>query len=322
MIAAHAGHDASGSQPMLVPLILLVVVGAGYVMLAGLRQREARGWSRWRTAGFLTGIALLILALDPLLAPFPTDDFRTHMYQHLLIGMYAPLALVLGAPLTLVLRSVSPQRGRAIVRALRSGPGRFLAHPATALTLNLGGLALLYFTPLYEATTRSATLHHLVHLHFFVAGYVFAYAIAGRDPGPHRPAVPVRLVYIGAAVLGHAVLAQLLYAGVGVQVDVPAQQLHGGASLMYFGGDIAELLLAFALVSTWRPRRGLHSPPNDGRELHSCRRTVVRARRVDLESTTALSYDLAHSMPIGGIRRKLLNHGAHHPPRPRTCGAQ
>jgi putative membrane protein len=34
-------------------------------------------------------------------------------------------------------------------------------------------------------------------------------------------------------------------------------QVQGGAEIMYYGGDIAELLLAAALVATWRPRAPL-----------------------------------------------------------------
>ena len=34
---------------------------------------------------------------------------------------------------------------------------------------------------------------------------------------------------------------------------------------MYYGGDIAELLLAFALVSTWRPVR--NTAPRRARSL-------------------------------------------------------
>jgi putative membrane protein len=59
------------------------------------------------------------------------------------------------------------------------------------------------------------------------------------------------------AVAVHAVLSQLMYAGLFVQVRVPSDQLRGAGELMYYGGDIAELLLALALLTTWRPpRRG------------------------------------------------------------------
>ena len=98
-------------------------------------------------------------------------------------------------------------------------------------------------------------VHGLIHTHFFVAGYLFAWVIAGPDPAPHRPSVPTRLVVLGVAIALHAVMSQMLYAGILVQVPVTAAQRQGAGELMYYGGDIAELLLAIALVLTWRPRR-------------------------------------------------------------------
>lgn len=40
----------------------------------------------------------------------------------------------------------------------------------------------------------------------------------------------------------------------------PIHQVQGGAEIMYYGGDIAELLPAAALVAIWRPehRRAAH----------------------------------------------------------------
>ncbi|WP_139004016.1 cytochrome c oxidase assembly protein [Arthrobacter crystallopoietes] len=253
--ATHTGGHAGDGVETILPLAVLVLLAAGYLVLAARRRKEPLGWSSWRTASFLTGTGLLALALTPALSPFPAGDFRGHMYQHLLIGMYAPLALVLSAPVTLALRSLPRRHGRIIGRALRSPPIRVLAHPVTALILNLGGLTLLYFTPLYTLTTQSQTLHHLVHLHFLAAGYLFAYAIAGPDPAPHRPTVPARLVILGVAIAGHAVLAQLLYAGLFIRVPVPVAELRGAGDMMYYTGDIAELLLALALITTWRPQR-------------------------------------------------------------------
>lgn len=257
MTTAHEMHQhgAGGAWEALLPVAVLAAAATAYLLLAVRRRREPRGWSPWRTGAFLTGLALLALALVPQLSPFPVGTFHGHMYQHLLIGMYAPIALVLGAPVMLLLRSVRPSTGRAIGRVLRSRPAHLIANPVTALALNLGGLAVLYFTPLYDATAANPALHHLVHLHFLAAGYLFAWVIAGPDPAPRRPSVPARLVVLGVAILGHAVLSQLIYAGALIQVTAPAGELRAGGDLMYFGGDIAELLLALALVTTWRPRR-------------------------------------------------------------------
>ncbi|NHC47183.1 cytochrome c oxidase assembly protein [Motilibacter sp. K478] len=236
-------------------LTLASTLAVTYAWAALARRREPRGWSGRRAASFLAGCLLLGVALLPALSPYPPGDFRWHMAQHLLIGMVAPLLLVLGAPVTLLLRTLPRHQGRAVGRVLRSRPARLVANPATALTLNVGGLALLYFTPFYEVVEAHTAVHALVHLHFVAAGYLFAWVIAGPDPAPHRPSVPVRLVVLGAAVAFHALISQLLYAGIGVQVPVGEAERRGAGELMYYGGDLAELLLALALLSTWRPRR-------------------------------------------------------------------
>ncbi|MHA6797653.1 cytochrome c oxidase assembly protein (plasmid) [Pseudonocardia bannensis] len=256
MTVAHVAHGHGDGTAALAPSLVLVVLAAGYVVLAARRRDDGRGWSSWRTASFLSGCTLLALASALHLLPDLAEDFRGHVLQHLLIGMLGPLALVLAAPITLVLRSVPPRGGRFIGRVLRSRAVHLVANPVAAAVLSLGGLAVLYLTPLYAATIGSSVLHHLVHLHFLAAGCLFAWVIAGPDPAPRRPSVPARLVVLGVAIAVHATLSQLMYAGAFVQIPVPPDQRRGGAALMYYGGDIAELLLAFALVATWRRRPG------------------------------------------------------------------
>jgi putative membrane protein len=249
---SHA-HQGPGGLEAGVPLFLLAVLVIGYLVLAYARSTEPRGWNPWRTAAFVAGAVLLGLGLMPQTAPYPAGSLPTHMYQHLLIGMYAPIGLVLGAPVTLLLRSLPRRAGKAIGRALRSRPLHVLAHPVTALILNVGGLAVLYLTPLYAAAAQTPGLHWLIHAHFLLAGYLFAWVIAGPDPAPRRPSVPARLVILGVAIAAHAIISQLLYAGLFVQVNAPAAELRQAGELMYYAGDIAELILAFAMVTAWRP---------------------------------------------------------------------
>jgi putative membrane protein len=242
-------HDAAPTFGLLLAMCILAAVAMGYVGLAVERSREPRGWNQWRTLSFVTGVALLILALKP----SDAEDFGDHMQGHLLIGMFAPLALVLAAPVTLVLRTVSPRTGRAVVHTLKSAPARILTNPVLLVTANIGGLALLYFTPLYGLTMTSTALHELNHVHFFITGYLFAWMIAGPDPGPHRPSVPIRLVVLGVAVAGHSIIAQLLYAGMFVDAPLTADELRDGGTLMYYWGDIAEIMLALTMLLAWRP---------------------------------------------------------------------
>lgn len=261
MTSAHGDHAAEGAGLLDLasglPLVTVAAVAACYLLLVRRQARAAGGrrWSRWRTTSFLAGCGALVLALVPGFSPWPAGSFAEHMLQHLLIGMYAPLALVLSAPVTLLLRSLPHRAGRAVGRLLASRPAGVLTHPVTALVLTLGGLVVLYLTPLYALTLDNPTVHHLVHVHFFLAGYLFAYGVAGPDPAPHRPSVAARLVVLGVAIAGHAVLAQLLYAGALTDVSSSVADRRAGADLMYYGGDVAELLLALAMVSTWRPER-------------------------------------------------------------------
>jgi putative membrane protein len=250
------GTSTGGLLPeaMLPALGPLVTAGVYLLLVRRARRRNpAKGWPRWRTVSFLAGLVLLTVVLLPPVAPLAHADFRGHMAQHLLIGMYAPLALVLGAPVTLLLRTLPAAGGRQVSAVLHSVPVRVLAHPATALLLSTGSLAVLYFTPLYNATTSHPAGHWLLHAHFLLSGCLFAYVIAGPDPAPSRPGVPARLVYLGGAIAVHAVISQLMYGGFWVDIHAPIDQVQGGAEIMYYGGDIAELLLAGALVATWRP---------------------------------------------------------------------
>jgi putative membrane protein len=236
------------------PVLVIGVVAAAYTAMAWRQRVEPRGWRGWRTAGFLAGAAVLAAAMVPRLSPWPAGDFRDHVLRHLMIGMVAPLGLVLGAPLTLLLRTVPRPWGRRIGRLLHTWPVRIVGHPLTALTLSIGGMVALYCTPLYEITAGNTVAHQLVHAHFFASGYLFAWVVAGPDPAPRRPSVPARLVLLGVAIVAHAVLSQLLYAGVIDVAAVPAEARRGAAELMYYGGDLGELLLALAMMTAWRPR--------------------------------------------------------------------
>ncbi|MGW4224567.1 cytochrome c oxidase assembly protein [Streptomyces bauhiniae] len=247
-------HHTSGPTQAVTVVLVLLALAALYRLAVrrAVRRNAAQSWPTWRTASFVTGLALLAVALVP---PAPTG-FPAHMAQHMLIGMYAPLALVLAAPITLALRALPPAGARRITAVLHSPPLRLAAHPVSALLLSTGSLAALYFTPLYNtAMSHHPAGHWLMAAHFLFSGCLFAHAIAGPDPAPGRPGVPARLTCLGVAIAAHALIAQALYGGFFTDVHAPIDQVRRGAEIMYYGGDIAELLLAAALVTTWRPER-------------------------------------------------------------------
>jgi putative membrane protein len=98
-----------------------------------------------------------------------------------------------------------------------------------------------------------------VHVHFLAAGYLFAWAIAGPDPAPRRPGIGTRTAVLVLAAGAHSYLGKLLYARAG---ELPHGAGHGASEMevaaqwMYYGGDLAELLLAAALFATWYRHAG------------------------------------------------------------------
>lgn len=227
--------------------LLLAAATLAYLLGAARLRRTPRGWPAARTAAWLAGVALLAGA-DGL----GEGDPRLHTVSHLLAGMVAPVALVLAAPVTLALRAGSPRLRRRTAPVLRSRALRALTHPVAVLLLGPGGTAVLYLTPLYSASVRHPLLHELVHVHVIVSGCLLAWVVAGPDPAPHRPGFGVRLTVLGVAAASHAVLAKVMYAGGYPRgAGHPETQLQAAAQLMYYGGDVAELLLAAALFSGW-----------------------------------------------------------------------
>lgn len=184
------------------------------------------------------------------------------MIAHVLMGMLGPVGIALGAPVTLALRALPARDARRIVAVLRSRVGVALGHPITALALSLGGMVALYTTPLYAAMHASPWLHALVHLHFVAAGCLFSWSIAGVDHvGPSRPSHRTRCVVLFLATAAHATLAKSMYARGWPRGSAHAlEEIEQAAQIMYYGGDLSELLLAIALFATW-PSRGALSRP-------------------------------------------------------------
>ena len=242
------------TSPVLV-LTLLVSAQVGYLLGVQRQWRRGRRWSFWRLLAFLGGAGMVAFAVSPPVMWHAHQDLRWHMLQHLLLGMFAPLLLVLAAPIALLLRSLPGTAARLMARGLRSAPPRWLAHPLTALVLNVGGL---YLTPLYAATLNSPLLHGLMHWHFLAAGCLFTWVVlAGPDPAPYAARAWVRLGVLFVAMAAHATLAKLMYGfGWPRGTHHGLEEIQAAAQLMYYGGDLAEMLVLGLLLARWGRRRG------------------------------------------------------------------
>ena len=165
--------------------------------------------------------------------------------------MVAPVFLALSAPVTLTLRTVPLRVRRALLRVLHSRAVSVLTAPATAVTLDLGGLYVLYLTGLYQAAGRDSLIHAAVHLHMFLAGCLLSWAVIGIDPIRRRPGTGARLAALVIAAAGHDTLANLMYAWMLPVGGGPAAERQAGAELMYYGGTAIDVALAVIVMTQW-----------------------------------------------------------------------
>ncbi|CAM5255709.1 cytochrome c oxidase assembly protein [Streptomyces griseomycini] len=256
MILAHV-HPGTAADPGpagLVTAAASLPAVVAYGVAAARLRRRGDAWPRWRDASFTAGGAALAWAAA---GPLPGGPFTAHMVQHLIVGMTAPLLLVLARPLTLLLRALPPGAARGGILALaHSRAAGLLLLPPLAALLDVGGLWLLYRTGLFAALRHEPWLHALVHTHVLAAGLLFTFAVCQLDPVHRRWGTAVRGVTLLAAGTAHAVLAKSLYATAPPGTAFTAADLRTGAQVMYYGGDLVEAALAVVLAGSWYAATG------------------------------------------------------------------
>ncbi|MEV0302231.1 cytochrome c oxidase assembly protein [Streptomyces prasinus] len=252
MILAHV-HPAAG--PGLpgpweqVSVVAALLAAVAYGTAAGRLRRRGDVWPRWRGVSFTAGSAGVAWAAA---GPLPGGPFTAHMLQHLILGMAAPLLLVLARPLTLTLRVLPPGPvRRGLLSLARSRPVGRLVLPPVAALLDVGGLWLLYRTEVFAAMQHRPLLHAVVHVHVLAAGLLFTFAVCQLDPVRRRRGLPLRGTTLLAAGAAHAVLAKTLYASPPPGAVLAAADLHTGAQVMYYGGDLVEAALGVVLAASW-----------------------------------------------------------------------
>ena len=212
---------------------------------------------------FAAGLLVVALATESGLAAYDDVLFSLHVVQHLLLGIVAPLLLVLGAPVTLALQAGSRRTQRRLLGLLHSLPVRVLTHPVTAWTAFGGTLFLLYGTPLYELSLRHEWFHVAVHVHFVVVGSLFFAHVVGLDPIPHSLGYGARLLYVGVALPFHAFLGVVLLSSrtvlAGSWYDSlgrtwgasPLTDQRTGAGLLWVAGELLGVVAIVAVVARW-----------------------------------------------------------------------
>ena len=249
---------------------VLVTAVALYIRGVIILTRRGDKWPVGRTVAFALGISAIDYATSGGLGVYAKFSFEYHMIAHMLLGMVAPIGIVLGAPITLALRTLpqgrtSEERGvrGTLISLLHSKPAAVFTNPVSALALFDGSLFVLYMTPLFGNLMQSHLGHLVMSVHFLLAGILFFHVIIGIDPNPRKVPHIVRIVILFAAMSIHAFFAvalistsTLLDQGYFASLQTPwnldllADQ-HAGGSVAWAMGEIPILLALVATFIQW-----------------------------------------------------------------------
>jgi cytochrome c oxidase assembly factor CtaG/putative copper export protein len=256
------GYEADG-------IILGALILAVALYVAGVVRLSRNGvkWPVGRTVAFALGISVIDFATSGGLGLYSYFSFSHHMMAHMLLGMVAPIGIVLSAPITLALRALpagrdSEERGlRGLLIAIMSS--RFVAiwsNPLVALAIFDGSLFALYFTPLFDLLMGSHLGHVVMSLHFLLAGILFFHVIIGVDPRPKEYPYIFRIVILFAAMSIHAFFSVALLSSTSIigaeyyqnlatpwVTDLLADQRIGAS----YGWAMGEIPILLSLVATF-----------------------------------------------------------------------
>ena len=253
------------------PMLALACVAAVVVYVTWVRRLARRGdrWPLGRTVAWCAGVVVMAWTTNGGPAVYGEVLFSGHMVAHMVMALLIPMLLVLAAPVTLLVRAV-PRRTDGsrgprewVLGLVHSRWGRFVAHPVVAAVVFVAGMLVFYYTPLFEWSLRSHVGHLWMVVHFTLAGYLFANALVGVDPGPSRPPYPQRLVLLFATMAFHAffgvalmmqtsLLAPDWFGNMGRPWGGSAleDQQHGG-DIAWGIGELPTLVLAITVAVLW-----------------------------------------------------------------------
>jgi len=169
----------------------------------------------WRAVSFLLGLLTLWIALASPLDTFSSFLITAHMLQHMLLMMFAPPLLLLGAPLIPLVCGLPVFAAREFAGPflnwhLRIRLGRALTNLFVAVTL-MGVVMFAWHTPrLYELALASSSWHEFEHACFFGASLIFWWPVV--QPWPSHAQSPRWAVvpYLMIGDLQNTVLSAIL----------------------------------------------------------------------------------------------------------------
>ncbi|MGH6832388.1 MAG: cytochrome c oxidase assembly protein, partial [Methyloceanibacter sp.] len=170
-------HGSWRSMWTLTPFIVTATIFVLWLYARGVAQASA-----WQRIGFLTGSALLFLALQSPLDALAGDSFALHQVQHLLIHALAPMLLALSAPAAPLIAGMPHSLRRHAYQPIASLPpvrGTFglLSSPVVAAAHFIAALLFWLVPAVQERALVDGLLHDVMHFSMLLAGLFFYFCV-------------------------------------------------------------------------------------------------------------------------------------------------
>jgi cytochrome c oxidase assembly factor CtaG len=258
------GWQAVLTQWQAPPVVTGGVVAAAALYLWGVvrvaRRHPVRPWPPWRTAMFIAGLAVVVLALQSGLGSYDDVLFWDHMIQHLMLVMVAPPLLIAGQPITLLLHASRNPLHTWVKHVLRSPAVGLVTWPVFGFAAYAAAIVVLHLTAVANLTARNQVAHQAEHLLFLVVGYLFFLPVVGSEPIRWRLSYPARLLLLFLVMPVDTFTGLLLGYGHRGTPGLPAgprpswassavADLHAGGAVMWVAGD--GIMFALMMVVFW-----------------------------------------------------------------------
>jgi len=238
------------------PAIAVWALAAAVLYVLAARRTH---WKARRTASFLTGVAVVAVALQSGLDVYADELLSVHMVEHLALTMVAAPLLVAGAPVTLALRTLRGSSRRAVARALTGPVSSTLGRPTVGLAQFVAVTLLTHLTGFYELALRNQSVHALEHALYLASALLFWAPLVAADPIRHAPgwlgrtfcvllAMPaMSLVGIVLEISGRVRYPAYLAPARAMGFSALADQ-HDAGAIMWVGGSVMGAMIVLGLA--------------------------------------------------------------------------
>jgi putative copper resistance protein D len=247
------------------PVVTAFAAAAAGLYLWGVlrvrRRHPARPWPLYRTALFLGGLAVVVIATQSGIGSYDVL-FWDHMVQHLLLLMVAPPMLVVGQPATLLLHASRNPLHTWAKKMLRSRVLAAVTWPPIGVALYTATIVGTHLTGFMNLVETNSAVHDGEHVLYLVAGYLYFLPLIGREPIRWRVSYPSRIFLLFIAMPVDAFTGLALgsegsnpFPGLAKQrpswAPSALTDVHIGGAVMWVGGAGIMFVLVMAVFFAW-----------------------------------------------------------------------